>query len=136
MERTATCSCGQLRIRVEGEPVMVAACNCLECQKRTGSVMGVSSYFNDRQVIEKSGDCNCYERASDAGLKGKLYFCPNCGSTVYWYAEFMKQHTGVAVGCFADPNFSEPQYSAWNRSKHKWVSYPEHWAISDTQDFA
>ena len=38
--RTATCSCGQLRLACEGEPVRISICHCLECQKRTGSIFG------------------------------------------------------------------------------------------------
>lgn len=36
MARTASCSCGQLRIQVEGEPRGVGICHCLACQQRTG----------------------------------------------------------------------------------------------------
>ncbi|MFN2470768.1 MAG: aldehyde-activating protein, partial [Gaiellaceae bacterium] len=36
--RHAACSCGQLRLTVEGEPVRVSICHCLACQRRTGSV--------------------------------------------------------------------------------------------------
>ncbi len=135
VERKATCCCGQLSIRVEGEPTMVLACSCLACQRRTGSVLGVSSYFRDELVIEKTGNSTTYSRSGDSGLGGEACFCPNCGSTVYWSAEFMKNHTGIAVGCFADPDFPEPQVTIWNASKHKWVSYPNAWASSDTQDY-
>ena len=135
MERKASCSCGQLGIVVEGEPSMVAACNCIECQKRTGSVLGVGAYFKDEHVTETYGKSSSYERQGDSGLNGKSHFCPNCGSTVFWHAEFMKNHTGVAVGCFADPNFPAPKYSAWNHTRHKWVSYPENVMCSDTQEF-
>jgi hypothetical protein len=76
MERKASCSCGQLSVSVKGEPKIVAVCNCLECQKRTGSVFGVSSYFDDEQVIIKSGKSNFYRRTSDAGLSVEQSFCP------------------------------------------------------------
>ncbi|MDB5537376.1 MAG: hypothetical protein JWQ65_2251, partial [Devosia sp.] len=33
--RTASCSCGQLSIEVEGEPGGVGVCHCLACQRRT-----------------------------------------------------------------------------------------------------
>ena len=51
--RHAACSCGQLRLTVEGEPVRVSICHCLACQRRTGSVFGVQARFrrstgNDR----------------------------------------------------------------------------------------
>jgi hypothetical protein len=42
--RHAACSCEQLRLTVEGEPVRVSIiCHCLACQRRTGSVFGVQA---------------------------------------------------------------------------------------------
>ncbi len=39
--REAACHCGQLRLEVEGEPFAVSICNCLACQRRTGSAFGM-----------------------------------------------------------------------------------------------
>ena len=135
MKRKASCCCGQLSITVEGDPIMVASCSCTQCQKRTGSAFGVSSYFKDDQVLEKVGEGTLAKRLSDSGSTAEGIFCPACGSTVYGAAGFMPGHTFIAVGCFADPDFPEPQYSAWNATKHKWVEFPETWLSSETQDF-
>ena len=35
----AACSCGQLHLTIEGEPVRISMCHCLECQRRTGAVL-------------------------------------------------------------------------------------------------
>ncbi len=43
--REAHCSCGQLRLTCEGEPVRISICHCLECQRRTGSVFGTQRAF-------------------------------------------------------------------------------------------
>jgi hypothetical protein len=43
--RSASCSCGQLRIEVEGEPRGVGVCHCLACQRRTGSVLAALASF-------------------------------------------------------------------------------------------
>jgi hypothetical protein len=45
MNRIARCCCGSLRVETTGEPVIVAACHCQECQRRTGAPFGVSGYF-------------------------------------------------------------------------------------------
>ena len=50
MTRIAHCCCGSLRAEVNGEPVLVHVCNCTECQRRTGSVFGVSSLFPKTEV--------------------------------------------------------------------------------------
>ena len=135
MERTATCVCGQLGIQVSGEPTLVAACNCLDCQKRTGSAFGISSYFQENSVAKTFGRCKTFSNSAESGLNAKGHFCPECGSTVYWRHDFMGDHVGIAVGCFADPNFPEPKYSAWEESKHKWISHPDNWLKSEKQDF-
>src|SRR6516165_3678868 len=37
--RRAACSCGQLRLTIEGEPSRISMCYCLACQRRTGAVI-------------------------------------------------------------------------------------------------
>lgn len=134
MERKASCSCKQLKIVVRGDPRLVATCNCLECQSKTGSVFGVSSYFDDEQVLETVGESRVFETSNDIGRKIRRHFCPNCGTTVYWKAEIFSDKTGIAVGCFSDPNFPEPTATVWTSSKHSWVNYPKHWSSSETQE--
>lgn len=135
MNRKAKCSCGEIQIELAGDPKMVVACNCLNCQRRTGSVFGVGAYFGNGQIVSKVGDPKLFVDTSDEGRKLNRSFCSNCGTTVHWEAEFMPNAVGVAVGCFEDPNFPEPVAAAWNRSKHKWVNFPENWPKSDTQGF-
>ena len=43
--RRAECSCGQLAITVEGEPLRLSICHCLACQRRTGGVFGIQARF-------------------------------------------------------------------------------------------
>lgn len=127
MIRQAKCSCGQLGVITRGDPKIVAACSCLKCQQRTGSVFGVSSYFDDEQIIERFGDYNTYQSDVEAGRKIDRCFCATCGSTVFWKAELFPHKTGIAVGCFADPTFPAPVASVWNQSKHPWVTFPNYW---------
>jgi hypothetical protein len=37
--RHCACSCGQLHLAIEGEPVRISMCHCLECPRRTGAVI-------------------------------------------------------------------------------------------------
>ena len=48
--RRASCSCGQLTVEVEGDPVRVSICHCLACQRRTGSVFGVQARWPREQA--------------------------------------------------------------------------------------
>lgn len=133
MERRASCSCGQLCVETHDDPRLVVACSCLSCQKRTGSVFGVSAYFDDDQVIRKQGQAKAFSAVSDEGRLNTRYFCPACGSTVYWYTGLLKGKIGIAAGCFADPNFPQPSAAAWMCSKHSWIRFPENWCLMQKQ---
>jgi hypothetical protein len=124
VRRTATCSCGQLRVTVEGEPDRVLACNCRECQRRTGSVFGVSAYFRRAAVLQIEGEQKNLTRTAAGNLRFDTGFCPSCGSSVLWSSSALPDHLAVAVGCFADPSFPAPAIVAWTAEKHPWVGFP------------
>jgi hypothetical protein len=100
--RTASCSCGQLRIDVQGEPRNVGLCHCLACQQRTGSVFAALDAFAAPYKV--FGTATEYVRTGDQGAKFRFRFCPVCGTSVF-HAEEGHEHAsvGVAVGAFADP---------------------------------
>jgi hypothetical protein len=122
MTRIAQCCCGALRAKVTGEPAIVGACHCIECQRRTGSPFGVSCYFPKSQV-RTGGPDRVYVRSSDAGRKIELHFCPDCGSTVFWYPDVVPDLIGIAVGAFADPSMPRPTVSVWETTQHPWVAF-------------
>ena len=133
MDRTAKCLCGEVSIRVDGEPKLTFACNCTNCQRRTGSVFGTVAYFADNQVIEKTGEPKPYRFSTDSGNSITTAFCSNCGSTVHWQADLFKGMTGIAAGCFNDPSFPEPSAAVWTRSQYQWVDFPDHWHRMEKQ---
>ena len=123
MTRTATCSCGQLRVTCEGEPVRVSMCHCLACQKRTGSTFGAQARWpRDKVTIE--GVSTQYVRVADSGKRLTFQFCPMCGSTVYYRINDVPNVIAVAVGAFADPNFPAPKFSVYESRKHAWSGIP------------
>jgi hypothetical protein len=122
-ERAAHCCCGSLRAKTIGEPVFVAACFCEECVRRTGSTFGVSTYW-PREHVELSGSATRYVRDGQEGRKVTLYFCPKCGSTVYWELDRRPGALGISVGSFFDPDFPAPTLSVWEQSKPDWIELP------------
>lgn len=122
--RTATCSCGQLRVTVEGDPVRISVCHCLACQQRTGSAFGVQARWPiDRVTTE--GEVSVWRRTGDEGTTMAFRFCPHCGSTVWYAAPDAPDTIGVAVGAFADPGFPAPTWSVYEERRHPWVTLPD-----------
>jgi hypothetical protein len=121
--RTAACSCGQLKLEVEGEPRGVGLCHCLACQRRTGSVFAALASFAAPYRV--TGTSTEYVRTGDHGATFRFRFCPVCGTTLFHTEE---GHEGrsvrVAVGAFADPSFPTPQVSIYDCRRHPWVQLP------------
>ncbi len=122
--RTATCSCGQLRIETRGEPQRVSICHCLACQKRTGSVFGAQARFLLTQV-QIAGESSEWVRVGDEGSMVHAHFCPTCGSTVYYaVGGYDEESIAIPVGAFAEPGFPPPTLSVYEERMHAWVGLP------------
>lgn len=116
----ARCSCGAVALSLSGPSRLVAACHCIDCQRRTGAPFGVGAFY-PADAVTISGAPKEYVRSAASGGKVRSYFCPDCGSTVYWKADNLPAMIGVAVGTIADPNYPAPIRSVFEQSKHAWV---------------
>jgi len=125
IERLATCACGQLKLRLAGDPVMVSSCHCLACQRRTGSLFGVQAFFRQEQVAAVEGEHRTFSRQADSGNTVTHEFCPACGTTLYWVRPSLPGMVTVAVGAFADPKFPPAVRTVWTESQHDWLPFPE-----------
>ena len=120
--RTASCSCGQLRIDVHGEPLGVGVCHCLACQRRTGSVFAALAAF--AAPYEVHGRATEFVRVGDAGAVFTFRFCPVCGTSLFHTERGNDASVSVAVGGFADPSFPPPNDSVYECRRHAWVELP------------
>jgi hypothetical protein len=119
--REAACSCGQLRLAADGDPIRISMCHCLACQRRTGSAFGIQARFtSDRvQVVGRYGD---YVRTSDEGEERTFHFCPDCGATVFYTLSTAPDVIAVPIGAFADPTFPPPTVSVFESRRHPWLA--------------
>lgn len=122
MRRTASCTCGQLRIEVNGELRGVGVCHCLACQQRTGSVFAALAGF--AAPFRVTGTATEYVRTGDQGARFRFRFCPICGTTLFHTEEGEEGRVSVAVGAFADPAFPAPTVSVYDVRRHPWVALP------------
>jgi len=126
--RKASCSCGQLRVMVTGEPVRISICHCLNCQQRSGSLFAAQARWPREKVVIE-GPSTAWRRAGDEGGIGEFHFCPVCG-TMVWYVAPVKEGVepdtiAVAIGAFRDPDFPKPQYSVYDNRRHRWLQIPD-----------
>jgi hypothetical protein len=116
----ARCSCGALTLTLTGSSKLVVACHCLDCQRRSGAPFGVGAFY-PVDAVAISGTPKEFTREAESGGTVRTYFCPNCGSTIYWKADNLPSLIGVAIGALADPKYPAPVRSIFEQSKHDWV---------------
>jgi len=122
--RVAACSCGQLRVTCEGEPVRVSICHCDACQKRTGSAFGAQARWAE-SAVRIEGNERQWTRIAESGNLVTFRFCAVCGATVYWTLAVLPNFVAVALGAFADATFPAPLVSVYDVHRHPWVKLPD-----------
>ena len=127
---TATCACGQTSITLNAMPTMHGVCHCTNCKRRTGSALGISAYFDKTSIVEQRGSTSVYSFHHTAQNHDQTrHFCPQCGTTLFWFVSALPEKIGVAGGCFAEAGLPEPAYSVTDKKREPWVSLPTHWQV-------
>lgn len=99
----------------------MSVCHCLECQKRSGSVVAAQARWpDDRVVIE--GEYAEYSRIGASGAQTTFRFCATCASTIAYVSDGLPGLTAIPVGAFADPSFPPPHYSVYESRRHGWIA--------------
>lgn len=121
------CLCGAVRFEVSGPPMIVHACHCTRCQKRTGSPLAVNLWIEESRVNLLAGEPTKQGECTDErGNRSATWGCPDCG-----YAVWTVYHTAprgslfVRAGSLDDPSAFMPDVHIFTRSKLPWISIPE-----------
>jgi hypothetical protein len=117
---TGGCACGAVRYEISGEPTVSLHCQCLHCQKRSGT--GHSSYlvFPQRGGMTISGEAKTWRVAGDSGQEKDHAFCATCGSPVY--LTFVPNPNMIAIHATSldDPGQFAPQLVTYTVRGHAW----------------
>ncbi|NIB42655.1 GFA family protein [Pseudomaricurvus alkylphenolicus] len=126
MNKQASCCCGAVTVELSGTSKLNALCHCDDCRKRTGSAFGHSLYYSKDTLKIIGSKPKTYAIGNEYGNQVR-HFCPECGSTVYWYWARFPEWVGVAAGCMKDV-VPAPTISACHHNARHWVTIPESWA--------
>ena len=131
-ERKASCGCGNLTVTTSVEPLEVAACSCLDCQRQSGGAFTYTAIYPET-AVSITGNRTTWRRHPDSGRRLETEFCPTCGVTVCFRMEVWPETIGVSVGCFADPDFVKPEKLYWAPRCHRWLTFPEGTELVETE---
>jgi hypothetical protein len=117
--RTGRCLCGACAYEIDGEPVVVAHCHCLDCQRLSGAGHSTGAMFAS-DGVRLSGPVRSYDLAGDSGATVTRLFCPDCGSPLFGRNSGMPGFMTVTLGTLDDPSGLEPQVAIFARSRRTW----------------
>lgn len=117
--RRGRCLCGAVTYEVNGAPVVVARCHCVDCQRGSGAGHSTGAMFQVDK-FRVAGEVAEFNLASDKGNQVTRAFCPRCGSPIYGRNSAMTGFVTVALGTLEDSDQLMPQVAVFARSKKPW----------------
>lgn len=112
------CQCGNVRYRVEREPLFLAVCHCSECQRQSGSAFGMSLAVSPEAFKLSSGTLKKFEVRCDSGRIKTCAFCPECGTRIYHQTD---NGMSLKAGTLDDTSWLNPDAHYWTKRKQPWV---------------
>lgn len=108
---TGGCLCGAVRFKVTEETLFSCLCHCSSCRKATGApIVGwvmfeTSAVQCDRAFVS--------EYASSQGARRS--FCSQCGTTLFYEADYMPGAIDITLECFDDQERVQPTAEIWTK---------------------
>ena len=103
------CACGAVRYETGSQPVFENHCQCLDCQKRSGTGHGSYLAFGRRADMTITGEARTWRVAGDSGNEKIHAFCPTCGTPVYLMFAAMPDLIVIHAAGPDDPGQFKPQ---------------------------
>lgn len=117
---TGGCACGAIRYETSHEPVFQNHCQCLDCQKRSGTGHGSYLTFPNRAEMTITGEAANWRVAGDSGNDKFHAFCPICGTPVYLTFAAMPGIIAVHAASLDDPGRFAPQVVTYAIRGYAW----------------
>lgn len=119
-EHIASCSCGKLNARCDGDPDSIVQCHCSACKKKSGSAFGLGAYY-PRDRVDILGVSQRFVRKAESGADFIQFFCPDCATTLFWTTERHPSGIGLAVGCMPSLKDVTPSRAVFDESRCAWL---------------
>lgn len=122
---TGGCACGAVRYKTQHTPIFQNHCQCLTCQKLSGTGHGSYLTFPARAEMEITGKATDWQVAGDSGNMKTHSFCPVCGTPVYLRFAAMPDLIAVHAASLDDPARFAPQVLTYSVRGLAWDKMDE-----------
>ncbi|MDP2779113.1 GFA family protein [Devosia sp.] len=114
------CACGAIRFETGQRPIFQNHCQCLDCQKRSGTDHSSYLTFPRRSDMRITGQASEWRVTADSGHDKLHAFCPNCGTPVYLTFTAMPDLIAVHASALDDPGQFNPQALTYSMRGPAW----------------
>ena len=114
------CACGAIRYEAYGKPIFQNHCQCLDCQKRSGTGHGSYLTFAGRGEVKVTGSAREWRIVADSGNEKMHAFCPICGTPVYLTFAAMPDLIAIHAASLDDPGLFAPEAVTYSVRGHPW----------------
>jgi hypothetical protein len=121
---TGGCLCGQVRFKLNAEPIAMRLCWCRDCQYFAAGNATVNVVFPSG-ALEVQGELRDYQSVADSGNRMHRHFCPTCGTPLFSAAESRPHLLIVRNGTLDDTALLNPSAVIWTSSAPCWASIDE-----------
>ena len=114
MKHAGGCMCGAIRYEVEGSPSFDATyCHCSQCRHHTGAPAIAGVGFPAEQVRWSGAQRATYDSTPGEVTRS---FCPKCGTSLAWEADFI----AIFIGTLDDPDAFPPNQHVFHGDRVSW----------------
>jgi len=118
---TGQCQCGNIRYRINGEPLTLYACHCRACQAQSASAFGLSMLVAVDDFELTAGKLKFWSTAADEGSAKHCAFCPECGTRIYHASDDPTDSISVKAGSLDNILQLAPVAHIWTKRAHRWL---------------
>jgi hypothetical protein len=119
------CTCGNVRYRLTGKPMIVHACHCRWCQRETGTAHALNAVYEADRVVHAANEPEIIDTPSASGKGQRIARCPRCKVAVWSnYPQAGPIVRFVRVGTMDEPDHCPPDIHIFTSSKQPWFVLP------------
>ena len=123
MRIEGSCTCGNIHLTGDVDPLKTQICHCTDCQTGSGSAFRIS-IPTPGDTLKITGKLSTYLKTSaESGTPRVQAFCTVCGTHIYstTQGDGLQPSYTVRVGILKQRDQLVPQKQNWFRSARPWV---------------
>jgi hypothetical protein len=118
------CLCGAVRFSITAAPLLVYACHCTDCQRRSGSAFCLSMLVKTESFMVTCGTSKFWRQIGAGGIENTHRFCGNCGGGIASEKNSRPDTTTVRAGTLDNTSWMRPIAHVHLRHAQAWQRIP------------